>query len=40
MHTVWVNLTDEPAPADTSTPTDIVHRVADIPAAVTRISEI
>ena len=40
MHTVWVNLTGEAAPTETSAPTDTVGRVADIPAAVTRISEI
>jgi putative hydrolase of the HAD superfamily len=40
MHTVWVNLTGKTAPTKTSTPTDTVCRVADIPVAVTRISEI
>ena len=39
MHTIWVNLTDASAPTETSSPTDTVSRVHDIPAAVVRIAE-
>jgi len=39
MHTIWVNLKGAAPPTETRVPTDTVHRIHDIPAAVVRIAD-